>query len=43
MQVILKYSYLTRTGPSNMTVHISVPLSKIDAATKAVEKLAKII
>ena len=43
MQVILKYSYLTRTGPSNMTVHIPVPLSKIDAATKAVEKLAKII
>lgn len=43
MQVILKYSYLTRTGPSNEIVHIPVPPSKIDAAKKAVEKLAKII
>ena len=43
MQVILNYSYLTRTGPSNMTVLIPVPLSKIDAAKKAVEKLAEII
>jgi len=43
MQVILDYSYLTRTGPSNEMVHIPVPPSKIDAAKKAVEKLAEII
>jgi len=43
MQVILDYSYLTRTGHSNEIVHIPVPPSKIDAAKKAVEKLAEII
>ena len=43
MQIILNYSYLTRTGPSNEMVHIPVPPSKIDAAKKAVEKLADII
>ena len=43
MQVILDYSYLTRTGHSNEIVHIPVPPLKIDAAKKAVEKLAEII
>jgi hypothetical protein len=43
MQVILDYSYPTRTGPSNEIVHIPVPLSKVEAAREAVEKLAKII
>ena len=43
MQVILNYSYPTRTGPSNEIVHIPVPPLKIDAAKKAVEKLAEII
>ena len=43
MQVILDYSYFTRTGPSNEIVHIPVPHSKIDAAKRAVEKLAEII
>jgi len=43
MQVILNYSYPTRTGPSNEIVHIPVPPSKIDDAREAVEKLAEII
>ena len=43
MQVILNYSYLTRTGPSNEIVHIPVPPSKIDAAREAVEKLAEVV
>ena len=43
MQVILDYSYLTRTGHSNEIVHIPVPPSKIDTAREAVEKLAEII
>jgi energy-coupling factor transporter transmembrane protein EcfT len=43
MQVILDYSYPTRTGPSNEMVHIPVPPSKIDAAREAVKKLAEII
>ena len=43
MQVILDYSYLTRTGHSNEIVHIPVPPSKIGAAKKAIEKLAEII
>ena len=43
MQVILDYSYLTRTGHSNEIVHIPVPPLKIDAAKKAVEKLVEII
>ena len=43
MQIILNYSYPTRTGPSNEIVHIPVPLSKIDAAREAVEKLTEII
>jgi len=43
MQVILNYSYPTRTGPSNEIVHILVPPLKIAAAREAVEKLAEII
>ena len=43
MQIMLNYSYFTRTGPSNELVHIPVPSSKIDAAREAVEKLAEII
>ena len=43
MQIILNYSYFTRTGPSNELVHIPVPPSKIVAAREAVEKLVEII
>ena len=43
MQIILNYSYPTRTGSSSEIVHIPVPPSKIDAAKKAVEKLSEII
>ena len=43
MQVILDYSYPTRTRPSNEIVHIPVPPSKIDAARESVKKLAEII
>jgi len=43
MQIILDYSYITRTGPSNELVHIPVPPSKIGNAREAVKKLTEII
>jgi len=43
MQIILDYSYPTRTGISNEKVHIPVPPSKIDDAREAVKKLEEII
>jgi len=43
MQMILNYSYPTRTGTSDETVHIPVPSAEADTAKRAVEKLTEII
>ena len=39
MQITLDYSYPARTGLSFQTVHIPVPVSKIEAVKEAVKKL----